>query len=138
MAADESGEFAGVTAEEMARRLLADGYNAPLVSSRLAREKELSAQQADAIVERLGGGTIDLEKQRGTQSVLLGLALLLGGAVMMMLSWQPPRTRYDSWTAMVVNAAHFEHDYFLGLAGLAVMAFGVARLVTGLRQRGGP
>ena len=120
--------------EPFARRLLAEGYNGALVASRLVRDLGLGQAEADALVQRVGGGKINVERQRGQFAALGGAALFTFGALLLLPAWEPPGSSRHFDLRWMENLAGAEHDYVFLAGALVLMALGVVRVLVGLSR----
>src|SRR3954454_23297772 len=93
---------------ELARRLLADGYNTAIVASRL-QQRRMSQMDAAVIVQELTGKTVASRHPAGAFNMLVGGAIFGAGALVTLATLLSEKSSVVlfAWGAIAVGAGQF-------------------------------
>lgn len=120
---------------QLAQQLLDEGYNGPVVSARVVEECGLQRSDADALVQQLGAGKVDLRRERGQQRAIRGGLAVVAAGVLAAISWHSDELLFELLDFLAfVGRVRVSHDWIgLGLSAL-VGAYGLRELALGLRK----
>jgi hypothetical protein len=106
-----------------------------VVSARVVEECGLKRSEADALVQRLGAGKVDLKRERGQQRAIRGALAVVAAGVFGAFSWHSDELLFDVLDFLAfIGRVRVSHDWIgLGLSAL-VGVYGLRELALGLRK----